>query len=168
MTMKDTTAPEEIVVKNHKVVISLQDGTIIRGHFRLETPANLNSIMGDLHSNFQEALGTCCLSENGTALDLDWSQVKAVFFVSSFKGDCEHESVRFYTGGPEVQSIWVEVGFRDGEVIEGFIRNSLHHLEDSGFFLRPSTPGSNNLLLYVNKSAIVSYRVLGVRALENG
>jgi hypothetical protein len=98
---------------------------------------------------------------------VDWSQIKAVFFVSSLKGDSEQETVRFYTSGPEVQSIWVEIVFSDGEVIEGCIRNSLHHLKDDGFFLRPSTPGGNNLLIYVNKSAIVSFRVLDVRTMEN-
>jgi len=33
-----------------------------------------------------------------------------------------------------------------------------------GFLLRPSDAESNNLLVYVNKSAISNYRVLGVRA----
>ena len=51
-------------------------------------------------------------------------------------------------------------------VVEGLVENSLQHLMGSGFLLRPSDPGSNNIYIYVNKLAIANYRVLGVRALR--
>jgi hypothetical protein len=167
MTTRDFAPPAEIAIKKHKVVITQQDGSVIKGYFCQETPVDLNSIAGNLHSCFREALTTCYLCENDTNLAVDWAQVKAVCFVSSLKGDYEPESARLYAGGPEIPNIWVEVVFHDGEVIEGYVRNSLHHLEDNGFFLRPSTPGSNNRLIYINKVAIMSYRVLGVRMFEN-
>ena len=152
--------------KKHRAVITRQDGTIVKGYFCSETPVDLKSVVDNSQSRFHGLLDTCT-SENGTQLDVDWSQVKAVFFVSSFKGDRHYEAVRFYSDGPEIRSLWVEVVFRDGEVVEGYIRNSLHHLEDDGFFLVPSTPGSNNLLIYVNKGAIVSFRVLSLVPLIN-
>lgn len=164
--MKDFLASKEEAVKKHKAVISRQDGTVVRGYFCPEAPADLNSLVDNSPPRFHEMLGTC-VSENGTQLDVDWAQVKAVFFVSSFEGKRDYESVRFYSNGPDIKSIWVEIVFRDGEVVEGYIRNSRHHLTDDGFFVNPSTSGSNNLLIYVNKAAIASYRVLGVRPLED-
>jgi len=163
---QDTVAADEVGIK-HKVVITQQDGTVSKGYFCAESDSDLSTFVRNLHSCFPEALTRCYISENETQLEIDWSQVKAVFFVSSFQGDSERDSVRFYTSGPEIQSIWVEIGFCDGEVIEGCVRNSLELLKDDGFFLSPSSPDSNNLLMYVNKSAIVSYRVLGFRMLED-
>lgn len=167
MTIKDFAVPAEAAVKKHKVVITRQDGTVTKGFFCTEAPADLNSLIRKSQSDFQKTLDRGYISEDETKLEVDWSQMKAVFFVSSFKGDSDRDSVRFYTSGPEVQSIWVEIGFRDGEVIEGCVRNSIQHLQEDGFFLYPSTPDSNNLLIYVNKAAILSYRVLGLQTLED-
>jgi hypothetical protein len=97
---------------------------------------------------------------------LEWSDVKAVFFVSDFQGSPERHPVLFYSRGPEVGDIWAEVTFHDGEVIEGYVSNDLHHLNANGFFLRPTDPGGNNLLIYVNKSSLKGYRVLGVLTTE--
>ncbi len=166
MTMKDCGDPKEEVVKKHRVVISRQDGAVIKGYVYSEVPVDLNSLIGDAQFHFHEMLGTC-VSEDGTQLDVNWSQVKAVFFVSSFEGNRDYKTVRFSCSGPEIEIIWVEIVFQDGEVVEGYIRNSLHHLENNGFFLTPSTPGSNNLLMYVNKAAIVSYRVLGLPTMRD-
>jgi len=158
-------ATSKAVANKHKVVITGQDGSVIRGYYCSEAPADLKLL--DSQLQFHKILGTC-ISENGSECAVDWSNIKAVFFVSSFEGDSEHQPVRFYTSGPELQNLWVEVVFTDGEIIEGSIRNTLHHLMGDGFFLHPSTPGSNNSLIYVNKAALVSYRVLGVRAMDNG
>ena len=97
---------------------------------------------------------------------MERSKIKAIFFVSSFEGDRDHEPVRFYHSGPSPKLIWAEVAFHDGEIVEGFVQNSLHHLLGDGFFLTPSSPGGNNRLIYVNKAAIASYRVLGVHMEE--
>ncbi len=83
-----------------------------------------NLLDGDSQFQFHKVLGTC-ISEDESPCDVDWSKIKAVFFVSSFEGDREHQPVRFYTSGPELQNLWVEVVFTDGEIIEGSIRNSL-------------------------------------------
>lgn len=164
--MTDSAAPRAVPGKKHKIVISCKDGAVTKGYLCTDASAELKSLDEDARFQFPEAL-EACVPEDGSELNVDWSHVKAVFFVSSFEGDREHRSMRFYTSGPELQTLWVEIGFRDGEIIEGCIRNSLHHLKDGGFFLHPSTPGGNNLLIYVNKEAVVSYRVLGVRSMDN-
>jgi hypothetical protein len=145
-------------VIRHKVVIAMQDGVLIKGYFCAEPPADLTLLAGNSDSHIHDRY----ISEDGTPLEANWTQVKAVFFVSSFDGDRKYQPLRFYSNGPAIKSIWVEIVFRDGEVIEGIVQNSIHHLKDDGFFLFPSTPGGNNLLIYVNKTAIADYRVLGI------
>jgi len=164
--MNDSAASNEEAVRKHKVVITRQDGTSMRGYYCPEAPVDLTALDGDSQFQYHEVLDAC-VCENGNKSGVEWSQIKAVFFVSSFEGDREHHPVRFYTSGPELKNLWVEIVFSDGEFIEGCIRNSLHHLKDDGFFLRPSSPGGNNLLVYVNKAALVSYRVLGVRNMDS-
>jgi hypothetical protein len=83
--------------------------------------------------------------------------------VKSFAGNPQKKQLRFYKHGPEVAEIWVEIRFKDNEILEGLIDNSIEHLTGEGFLLHPSDVGSNNLAVYVNKAAIAEYRVLGVR-----
>jgi len=91
--------------------------------------------------------------------------VKAVFYVICFKGDSDHKELNFHSRAPIVHGIWVRLQFRDGEVMEGIIYNSIRYLVDPGFFLLPTDPESNNRLVYVRKSWLSDYRVLGMRKL---
>jgi hypothetical protein len=165
--MASSTTLKETAGKGQKVVFTCQDGTVIKGYFLSEVPDDLNWLARESQLRFDELLALC-VSEDGRKLDVGQSKVKAVFFVSSFKGDKEYKPVRFYSSGPEPHSVWVEVVFVDGEVVEGCVQNSIHHLKNDGFFLLPSSPGDNNLLIYVNKAAIAKFRVLGVRMMDNG
>jgi hypothetical protein len=56
----------------------------------------------------------------------------------------------------------VRVKFFDQEYLEGVLRNSAQLLVDPGFFLKPPDLQSNNEILYVIKSSLVDFRVLGV------
>jgi hypothetical protein len=92
--------------------------------------------------------------------------IKAVFYVNTFEGDSEHRQLNFHSRAPVAQGIWMRLQFRDGEVMEGIVYNSLRYLVDPGFFLLPTDPDSNNRLVYVMKSWLVEHRVLGMRKLE--
>jgi hypothetical protein len=92
--------------------------------------------------------------------------IKAVFYVNTFEGDSDHKQLNFHSRAPVAQGIWMRLQFRDGEVMEGIVYNSLRYLIDPGFFLLPTDPDSNNRLVYVMKSWLVDHRVLGMRKLE--
>lgn len=91
------------------------------------------------------------------------TDIKAVFYVNSFEGDSRHSDLNFYSRAPIVHGIWVRVQFLDGEVMEGIVYNSIRYLVDPGFFLMPTDPDSNNKLVYIRKSWLADYRVLGMR-----
>jgi len=91
--------------------------------------------------------------------------IKAVFYVNSFDGDSDHESLNFHSRAPIVHGIWMRLQFLDGEVMEGIAYNSISYLVDPGFFLLPTDPDSNNRLVYVRKSWLADHRVLGMRKL---
>jgi len=100
--------------------------------------------------------------ESNTVEEVPADDIKAIFFVSDLKGEPEHMSLRFHALEPILPGVWVQVQFRDGEVIEGIVENSIRHLNDPGFFLRPTDPGSNNKLVYVMKNWLVEHHVLGL------
>ena len=104
------------------------------------------------------------------ALDSDsWEEisiyddVKAVFYVKSFEGNSNHNHLNFHTRSPITHGIWMRFQFRDGEVMEGIVFNSLRYLVDPGFFALPTDPDSNNKLVYVVKKSLLDHRVLGLR-----
>ena len=103
--------------------------------------------------------------ESDKVEEISANDVKAVFYVNSFEGDSDHKELNFHSRAPIVHGIWVRLQFRDGEVMEGIIYNSIRYLVDPGFFLLPTAPDSNNRLVYVRKSWLSDYRVLGMRKL---
>jgi hypothetical protein len=151
--------------EKHKVVVNLKDGTVVKGYLETTVPTDLASLLQDPLRRFPNHLRL--LSANGSGEhEIDVTKAKAVFFVRSFEGDKKKNPVRFYANGPAVHGIWVEIRFHDGETVEGVVHNSIHHLIEDGFLLSPSDPDSNNEVIYVVKSSIQNYRVLGVRTVR--
>jgi hypothetical protein len=149
----------------HKVVIHLDGGKVIKGYIDFDGSNTIEYFKAsDLDASGAISVRSLDIKEPTLAIRL--RDIKAIFVVKSFRGDQKRRGVRFYSNGPAVGSIWAEIQFKDNEIIEGLIENSVQHLLGDGFLLNPSDPGSNNLCIYVNKAAIANYRVLGVKALR--
>jgi hypothetical protein len=103
--------------------------------------------------------------ESSVFEEISADEIKAVFYVNSFEGDSKHEILNFHSRAPIVHGIWMRLQFRDGEVMEGIVFNSIRYLVDTGFFLMPTDPDSNNRLVYVRKDWLADHRVLGMRKL---
>jgi hypothetical protein len=149
--------------KSEKVVIQFGSRTI-KGY--LESPA-WNTIEELLSNAPQKALETFRIRRLDTneIEAISVKDVKAIFYVNSFEGDSVRNHINFHTRAPIVHGIWMRFQFRDGEVMEGIVYNSIRYLVDPGFFVLPTDPGSNNKLVYVVKSWLVDHRVLGLRKL---
>lgn len=149
--------------KSEKVVIQFGARTI-KGY--LESPA-WNTIEEVLNNAPQSTLDTFRIRRLDTNLleEVSIKDVKAVFYVNSFEGDSKHEILNFHSRAPIVHGIWMRLQFRDGEVMEGIVYNSIRYLVDPGFFLLPTDPDSNNRLVYVRKDWLADHRVLGMRKL---
>lgn len=102
------------------------------------------------------------LEDSGAVESVPLDAVKAVFFVKSFAGN-GREELRFHDHLPPQDCLWVRVTFEDGEVLEGLVRNTHHCVKHAGFLLAPIDPQANNWLMYVNKSQVADFRVLGLR-----
>jgi hypothetical protein len=95
--------------------------------------------------------------------DVPLENVKAVFFVRDFAGEVQRRDLRFHDHLPATQCLWVRVRFDDGETIEGLINNTQDFVLGSGFLMAPADQLGNNWLIYVAKSKLMGFEVLGLR-----
>jgi len=90
-------------------------------------------------------------------------ELKALFFVRKFSGNREYSEIKFFESQPKIDGLWVRVTFYDNELIEGIVSNTIRFLMEDGFYLKPPDPNSNNRIMYVVKSALKDFTVLGVQ-----
>lgn len=128
--------------QTQKVVIHYLDGRLLRGYSKF-------FFHGQSHVRIQN------LRRRTVRVPLE--EVKAVFFVRRLRGRRDyHEEKRFTTGSPRFGRR-VEIRFRDGEVLRG--RALDYRPEDSGFYLKPSDPESNNEMVFVPLTALRRVKV---------
>lgn len=144
-----------------KVVIHLGN-EVIRGFLESHEGNSLNTLLENATAAPPSLLRLRRL-DNDAIQEIPIQVTKAIFYVKSFDGDSQHKSLRFYRGAPIVHGVWIRLDFVDGEVMEGLVHNTLRLIVDPGFFMRPTDPYSNNQLVYVVKSWIKEFRILGLR-----
>ncbi len=99
---------------------------------------------------------------NGEPLPVDLHKLKGVFFVRDFTGDSDYIEEKTLDTDPGRGGLRTRIRFDDNESLEGVTGNSLDLLVSPGFFFWPGDPKSNNLLIYVVKTALIGFTVLGV------
>jgi hypothetical protein len=99
----------------------------------------------------------------GRDMPLDLEQLKGVFFVRDYEGNREYLENKALTSDPARKGLRVRIRFEDNETMEGVVENSVELLQAAGFFFWPADPKANNELVFVVKSALLGFRVLGVK-----
>jgi hypothetical protein len=144
-----------------KVVAHLADGSLVKGILRdAESfdPLAAGLIGQTLPSTIEVALA------GGGSHVVDLKNAKALFFVKTLEGRTDYVELKFFERNPQIEGLWIKIKFKDGEVTEGIVHNSLPFVADSGFFLRPPDPQSNNRVVFVVKGFLSDFRVLGIRS----
>jgi len=99
----------------------------------------------------------------GGISNIDLADVKAVFFVRTHEGNVDYSEVKFFAD-EHVSELWVRVELADGESLEGRVENNIGLLAESGFWLWPTDCVANNMIVYVPKSSVVDFQVMGLKA----
>lgn len=147
--------------KPEKIVVQFGNRTV-KGYLESPVRNTIEELLSNAPSSSPEVFRVRSLDSDAIE-EISIDDIKAVFYVKSFEGNSDHQHLNFHTRSPIVHGIWMRFQFRDGEVMEGIVFNSLRYLVDPGFFVLPTDPGSNNKLVYVVKSWLVDHRVLGLR-----
>lgn len=99
---------------------------------------------------------------DGILEEVALTQTQGVYFVKEFEEDSNHSNLLFYNL-PPMERLWARLTFKDGQVIEGMIENGAHVVLNPGFLVTPTDPTGNNSLIFVMKSQLKDFKVLGLR-----
>ena len=101
------------------------------------------------------------LNTAGNVILIDLSEVRGVYFVRDF-ADSNSLQRKTFTTRPRVEGLWVQLRFRDAEVLEGLMPNDLTLIRSEGFFLNPPDTRGNAQRIFVPRSALSKMTVLAV------
>lgn len=102
------------------------------------------------------------LDQQGRLLQIPLDEIKGVFFVREFEGTPQRQERKVFHSRPRLGGLWVRLTFKDNEVMEGLLQNNLLLLDPQGFQLTPPDLYSNNLKIFVPRTALSGIEVLGV------
>lgn len=144
----------------HTVVVHLKDASILHGYY--DGGASSDSVTG---APFELPDRITITLENGRPpVTFRLTDAKAVFFVRSFTGSPKQKDVRFFDSLSIHPLLWVRLTFADGEVMEGRVANALDLLTSAAFRMFPVDELTNNQCLFVPKSSLTSFQVIGLLA----
>ncbi len=138
----------------NKVVAHFVDGRLLKGYTHDFTPAR---DMFHLTSQLEE--------DFGTTYDVNISDLKAVFFVKTLKGNLGYKEKKRYedVDAARLRGMRIRVEFNDGEIIRGI---SLGYSKTKkGFFVVPVDPQSNNDRIYVIAAAVRDVKIAAAASL---
>lgn len=136
-----------------KVVIRYVDGRIVKGYLLKFSPSEREVIIEDLSSE---------------RVQINMSELKAIFFVRTFEGDRSHVETKSFLGSiPRGKRVFVR--FKDGEAMTGYAEGEIPWLKGfflesskgAGFFLIPVDSQSNNIKVFVVADAVRDVSVMG-------
>jgi len=139
-------------MEKRKVIVRKIDGEILKGY-----------VEQGLEPIGSKDEGVTVTSLTDQVLHIPKREIKALFFVRKFSGNKDYSEVKFFESQPRIDGLWVRLSFFDNEAIEGVVANTINFLVEDGFYLKPPDPNSNNRLMYVVKSALKDFTVLGVQ-----
>lgn len=112
-----------------------------------------------------EALGAGpihVLSPEGTLHEIPLAEVKVICFVRDTDGPGPFQEQRLFRSRPKTEGLWIQLEFRDGDVLQGVVPNNLLAGETSGIAYTPPDPTANNQRIFAPRPALQAARVLGV------
>lgn len=134
-----------------KAVVKYQNGEIIKGWVEDFRPARDFFILFPLIEYSEEE-----------RIEIDFSSLKAVFFVKDFSGDKNYKKVRTFNLDFKITPSQRKliVNFIDGEHLYGTSHSYGRY--KIGFFVYPVDPKDNSERIFVTHSAIDSIRLMKI------
>ncbi len=121
------------------------------------------SLSGFIHpQTFLAERGIELLSATGSLVIIPYPDVKAVCFVRDFEVQTPPPQKLVFANRPKAHGLWVRLGFRDGQTMEGLIANNLLLFEPAGLSVTPPEGAWNSQKIFVPRSALSEIQVLGV------
>jgi Family of unknown function (DUF6982) len=143
-------APQSSTYK--KVVVRKLDREVVKG-FVIPT-----SYMGPEGAELMD------LDGRRTVVPLE--EIKGIYFVRDFEGNNERIERKTFLSRPKLTGLWIRMTFKDAEVLDGLLSENLLEIEPQGYLVTPPDVFSNNLKIFVPRTALQKLEVMGV--ISNG
>jgi len=102
------------------------------------------------------------LDREGRLVHIPMSEIKGVFFVRDFEGNPDRAERKVFRSRPRLAGLWVRMTFKDTEVLEALFPNNLLEVDPLGYLVTPLDVYSNNLRIFIPRTALTEMEVLGV------
>jgi len=102
------------------------------------------------------------LDREGRLVHIPMSEIKGVFFVRDFEGNPDRAERKVFRSRPRLAGLWVRMTFKDTEVLEALLPNNLLEIDPLGYLVTPLDVYSNNLRIFIPRTALTEMEVLGV------
>jgi hypothetical protein len=102
------------------------------------------------------------LDREGRLIHLRLDEIKGIFFVRDFEGNPQRAERKIFRSRPRLAGLWVRMTFKDTEVLEALLPNNLLEVDPLGYLVRPPDVYSNNLKIFIPRTALTGMEVLGV------
>lgn len=111
---------------------------------------------------FLRGEGVELLTPEGSVVVIPYSDLRVVCFVRDFESGETWREHRSFAARPKMAGLWLRLGFRDGDFLEGIAPNSLMAIDPRGFTIVPPDPTFQNQRIFVPREALREVQVLGV------
>jgi small nuclear ribonucleoprotein (snRNP)-like protein len=132
-----------------KVVLRFKRGDILRGQLLGFSPESDRLLFKETPAKDK--------------ISIDTHELKAIFFVKSFKGKLNYRERKAYTAR-NTHNKKVFVKFKDGESLTGYLEGSVpwekgfflssKKMKLKGFFILPTDKDSNNIKIFIVNSSV--------------
>lgn len=112
--------------------------------------------------SYLQVAGVEVMSQDGSVGLIPYAQIKAVSFVRDLAGPGVFSERREFLARPKALGLWVELKFRDGDLLQGVLPNNLQMLEPQGYAFSPPETAGNAQRVFVPRQALEEVLVLGV------
>lgn len=119
-------------------------------------------IKGFLDPNGYLATDLEVLDRDGRIVHIPLADVKGVFFVRDFDGNPDRAERKIFRSRPRLAGLWVRMTFKDTEVLEAILPNNILEIDPLGYLVTPPDVYSNNLRIFIPRTALTEMEVLGV------
>ncbi len=106
--------------------------------------------------------GVDMMDKNADARTIPYSHVKAVRFIRKFGCEPDKRQRNLFLTRPKLGGLWVRMQFKDGEELEGVIRNDLTVFDNYGVTMIPPDSKGNTQKVFVPREALQTFVVMGV------
>jgi hypothetical protein len=146
-----------------QALVEMTSGTVLRG--MIEAQTGVHEAGNHTSQNSGGGLDESIYFEpadGNPGFTLDLQDVKALYLVED--AHCKPEDdIRFFDSIALPSSLWVRLEFRDGEIIEGMMANSLDALSAPVLKLQAPDQSANKKAIWVPRASIAELRVMTTR-----